>query len=181
MWRRSRTHIPRSRCLAERGIMAYFPNEQQAHLLSCIYPSARAGSPCTPGCASQLYLLCNASSEPFHSLTEGLLLLLPQHCGAWGFPRSSLCLQGTHLPDWMERFCPTYFISSGGPWSHRQRAAHASAALASRSSHTWTQERKREAGVLAFQESKEEKPAPLCCGGFLSPHEHPKNMAHALG
>lgn len=57
-WRRSRTHIPWSMCLAERGVMAYFPKEQQAPLLSCIYPSAGAGpSFSTPeSLMSQLYL-----------------------------------------------------------------------------------------------------------------------------
>lgn len=169
---------PWSMCLAERGVMAYFPKEQQAPLLSCIYPSARAGpSPSTPG--SLMSQLCLTPVQC--SLTEGLLLLLLQHCGVWGFPRSSVCPWGTHLPDWMERFCPTYFISSGGPWSHRQRAAHASAALASRSSHTWPRKGRGQAGVLASQRREEEEPAPLCCGSFLSTHERPKSMVHASG
>lgn len=77
--------------------------------------------------------LCSASSELLCSLTERLPLhfFLLQHHRLGEVPSS------THLPDWMERFCPTYFISWGGPWSHRQRAAHASASRDSCSSHTW--------------------------------------------
>lgn len=119
-----------------------------------------------PAGACQLYLTpCNASSEPLCSLAEGLLLLLLQHRGVWGFPRSSVCLQGTHLPDWMERFCPTYFISSGGPWSHRQRAAHASAALAKRSSHTY---QGKEKGTQEFWIPRAGKSSLVLCG--LSEH-----------
>lgn len=121
-----------------------------------------------------------SSAAPAQTLSaprpKGCCLLLLQHRGMWGVPRS------THLPEWMERFCPMYFISWGGPWSHRQRAAHASAALASRSSHTWPGG--KEKGRQGFRVPRGEKrrnPLPWAQGVFLSTHGCPKNMAHALG
>ena len=181
---------PWSVCPAERGLMLYSPNEQQAH--TCGFPHLPCckswtlllhpgGFDVPLGCVS---VLCNPSSEPLCSSTEGLLLLLLllQHRGVQGIPRSPLRPRGTHLPEWMERFCPTYFISWGGPWSHRQRAAHASAALASRSSHTWPggKEKGRQ-GFWVPRGGKRGNPLPWAPGGFLSTHGFPKNMTHMSG
>lgn len=101
-----------------------------------------------------------------------------------GVPRSLLCLQDTHLPEWMKRFCPTYFISSGGPWCHRQRAAHASAALASRSSQTWPGG--KEKGRQEFWLPRGGKRRnPLSCAqgapiGVQKPHQAGKSPGAAI-
>lgn len=134
-----------------------------------------------PGCFS---VLCNSRSEPPCSLTKGwLLLLLLQHCGVQGVPRGLLCPWGTHLPEWMKRFCPMYFMSWGGPWSHRQRTAHASAALASRSSQTWPGGRKKgRQGFWLPRGRKRRNPRPCAQRAPISvqkPHQAGKSPGAA--
>lgn len=158
--------------------MSNFPNEQQAPLLSCIYPSARAA----PSSSTLRSLMCLSalshshatSSEPLCSLAEGLLLLLLQHCGVWGFPRSSLCLRALTCPIGWRGSVPHTSSARGGrgptgsaqptpplPWP----AAHPTPGHG---------RGKGQAGVLASQRREEEKPAPLCYVGFLSIPECPK-------
>lgn len=80
---------------------------------------------------------------------------------------------GPYLPEWMERFCPTYFISWGGPCSHTHCTAHASAALASRSSHTWRGGKERAVGIGAARGRQVGKPAPCVWRGGSEPLQLP--------
>lgn len=80
---------------------------------------------------------------------------------------------GPYLPEWMERFCPTYFISWGGPCSHTHCTAHASAALASRSSHTWRGGKERAAGIWAARGRQVGKPTPCVWRGGSEPLQLP--------